>query len=128
MHFSWVDRDMFMRYLGGGVGHLHQGFSSQEPADIGMVVDEPEESHALDIDDFDPNLELQNLQRIIQDTAEGITEEMVKKPGPDEDENNDSEDSDTSSQSEDSSDSDDFDSDELGPEDGEDEDDEDDGL
>jgi hypothetical protein len=127
MHLSWVDRDMFMRYLGGGIGHLHQNFASQEPADIGMVVDEPEESHALDIDDFDPDLELQNLQHLIQDTAEGISVEMVKGPGPDEDCNSDddSEDSDTSLQSEDSND---FDSDELGPEDGEDEDDEDDGL
>lgn len=48
-----------------------------------MVVDKPEENQAPDIDDFDPDLELKNLQTIIQDPMqmEGVVEE-----GPESDE------------------------------------------
>lgn len=38
---SWVDRDMFMRYLGGGIGHMNQDSqgTSAEALDDEMDVD-----------------------------------------------------------------------------------------
>jgi hypothetical protein len=66
MRRSWVDRDMFMRYLGGGIGHLSQPQRSPDvdskDGQVGMDVDHDSSAAAEE----NPIIEtpLQDLQKL----------------------------------------------------------------
>lgn len=126
---SWADRDMFMRYLGGGIGHQNQdarwtSSNRYEDDAIDMEVDPPCEE---DIDD-DPK-KLQGLQELAKELATRPVGEDDKDLDTDDSDSDGSLDDDDASDEDEASDEDDLfpdgreeeDSD-LGPCDGEDED------
>jgi hypothetical protein len=74
---SWVDRDMFMRYLGGGIGHVAQETSL------------PDDELPLDSDEAEPGPENLNEELVSQTNLDG----MIPADGDDDDEQEASDDS-----------------------------------
>ena len=122
----WVDRDMFMRYLGGGIGHLKQDVQSETTSD--MDVDSNPEDCTVDSPHTRPTIEDKQPEALeaLVGCSDDAEKEMVEPDGPHSDSgsNSDSDsDSDSSVGTGDCSSDDD-----LGPEDGENSDDDDDGY
>ena len=124
---SFVDRDMFMRYLHGGIGHI----ATTQPTGGNIDIDEnaniPDEHEVTgaSISELNDHLLLEELRRAASMMVDGGTandwEEVVDTSDSD---SHDDQDSDTDSMDEgtasDAS-TDGEDDDDLGPEDGEDE-------
>lgn len=70
--FSWVDRDMFMRYLGGGIGHQNQdarwtskGQDDCNSGDMVIDADFEEDKHTEEMGDN----RLEELRRLALETT-----------------------------------------------------------
>jgi hypothetical protein len=124
---SFVDRDMFMRYFGGGIGHTTTTIQSARE-DVAMDVDEDAKIMNSDdeamgteaqVSEFVGHHSLEELQQMASAMAEGVMTgdwEDVERTLDSDDDGDDSDDEDMDDDM-----STDNDDDDLGPEDGEDE-------
>jgi hypothetical protein len=129
---SFVDRDMFMRYLGGGIGHMAIAMQPEEDnamntdEDSNIMTNNHEAAAGAQVSELDESrLLLEELWRVASVMAEGgmadDREEVEQAP------DSDSDDQDTDSEDEGTDDGMSVDSnneegeEDLGPEDGEDE-------
>jgi hypothetical protein len=124
---SFADRDMFMRYLHGGIGHIAATQPKEGNIDIDENANIPDEHEVTgaSISELNDHLLLEELRRAASMMADGGTandwEEVVDASDSD---SHDDQDSDTDSMDEDTASdasTDGEDDDDLGPEDGEDE-------
>lgn len=119
--FSWVDRDMFMRYFGGGIGHQTQA----ERWTLGSQKDPQSNNMNIDVNDDEDHIS-NNLDAQLQELHQLAIETSIY-PAESEDEDVNTSDSDDSENSSMEGHSLDSDSDEnvddhesyFGPEDGE---------
>lgn len=124
---SFVDRDMFMRYLGGGIGHVAIATQPEEEnieENVNIILTNTHEATTgTQVSELNERLVLEELRRAASIIAGGGTANDREEAEPDDQDT----DSDTDSEDEGmddgmSMDSDDQESDDdLGPEDGEDE-------
>jgi hypothetical protein len=118
--YSWVDRDMFMCYLGGGIGHLWQGVPQRVTYDMDMDA-EPEDDSISQAHIRDPfNVLALELLVMVEspDQAEGDESLSYSGSGLNSDSNSDLDSNTTQSDCH-------SDDEDLGPEDGENSDDND---
>ncbi|PSS30937.1 hypothetical protein PHLCEN_2v2506 [Hermanssonia centrifuga] len=124
----FVDRDMFMRFLGGGIGHkatrlivkiadTFRYFFKNEPA----VVEDPSETNDNLLDDADLIAVDKDARSGVDENQEDEEGEEVEGEGEDEDEdedgNGDEEDEEDGDEDEDEDEDEDDDDEDLGPED-----------
>ena len=97
--FSFVDRDMFMRYQGGGVGHTTNHYEGDNDA-MDINDGDADKENALGGQDLEPSDEclVQELLRIASSAAHRPTSTSAREEleramvmDPDEDEEDDSE-------------------------------------
>jgi hypothetical protein len=117
---SFVDRDMVMRYFGGGIGHLKNapplqvpGFDPIDPSSKEMPVEDDDDSCSGTNEDLTAIVQ-QSSRDVVMNGGELIQLEVGEDDEDDEDNEEDNEDSDDDDEGGDQSDED---------EDGEDEDD-----
>ncbi|KAJ7827319.1 hypothetical protein B0H13DRAFT_2373887 [Mycena leptocephala] len=118
--WSFVDRDMFMRYLGGGVGHYRVPVpdDAAEDGDIPPEEDEPDPADDHDILRPDSEVPAQNDNES-DDSDDKQTDEPEITIG-DEEEEEQEEEQDSDDEGDPWEDSEEPDEENLGPEDGED--------
>lgn len=75
-YFSWVDRDMFMRYLGGGIGHQNQdarwtstGQEDHYNDDMDIDSDPEENMHTEEGTANNQDMQLQKLHQLALETS-----------------------------------------------------------
>jgi hypothetical protein len=111
LYSSFVDRDMFMRYLGGGVGHQNMQQSS-----VGT-----EQLDAMDLDEEDAETEedpIHGVDHSEQEAQQGDYDDMEDESGDGDEDEDEEEEEEEEEETEDEDE-------DLGPEDGEDDDAED---
>jgi hypothetical protein len=114
LHFRWVDRDMYMRFIGGGVGHAETHPSpSNESGEEGIAM-EMDEGNFVWEDCVAP------LHSVDSDLDNGAVDGDAMEEDEDVCVNSDEPDSDEDDEGE-GEDEEDDDDDDLGPDDGEEE-------
>lgn len=88
--FSWVDRDMFMRYLGGGIGHLNQGAIGEDHMDVDSDLETGEDSDEAGMTD-DLDLEVneghsQKNNELLLQNLHILATEVSSRPADEDDE------------------------------------------
>jgi hypothetical protein len=118
---SWVDRDMFMRYFGGGIGHLGQGLLQEVTCN--MDVDPEPEEYTMHQPNVRDGLYMQlETPKLPAESSDQTEREEAEVDCPLSDSESDSDSGSNATWSDRSSDND------LGPEDGENGDDDDNGY
>ncbi|KAF9468095.1 hypothetical protein BDZ94DRAFT_1287378 [Collybia nuda] len=90
----WVDRDMFMRYLGGGIGHLNQGdqwTTGNNEDDMDIDSDLEEEAGNNEDSQKAQELQFQSLNNLAQQVSSNPVDEDEEDGSFGTDEDDDSE-------------------------------------
>ena len=98
---SFVDRDMVMRYFGGGIGHLKNtpplqvpGFDPIDPGSDEMAVEDDDDEPCSDTNDDPDAIVQQPSKDVVMNSGELVQLEVGEDDEDDEDDEENDEDSD----------------------------------